>query len=161
MKKICFFLLAICLIGIACEKKESMEEDDYPIEIPFTEYSLAGTSCQWKPLSYPYPYRDTVIIINSKEDLEKYIECIGESDYPVIDFSTHTLLFAHGIASSGSVKINSTVLQQLSEQNYRMKIEISIGFLTVMTDWQVPIIINKLSDGCIIESIVAIKQDKL
>ena len=128
--------------------------EKYPIEIPFTEYSLSGTSCQWKPLPYPYPYRDTVIVINSEEELEKYIECIGESDYPVIDFSTQTLLFAHGIASSSVVSINCNSLQQLSEQNFRMKVDIVLGYATVMTNWQVPITINKLGEGCTIELIV-------
>ena len=128
------------------------------IEIPFTNYSLTGTSCQWKRLSYPYPYNDTVVIINNKEDLEKYIECIGENDYPVIDFSTHTLLFAHGIATSSVVNVGCSSLQQFSEQSYKMKIGIVVGNAAVMSDWQIPIVVDKLSDNSIIELIVTIKK---
>ena len=127
--------------------------ENYPIEISFIEYSLAETSCQWKRLSYPYPYSDTVVIINNKEDLGKYIECIGECDYPVIDFSTQTLLFAHGIAPSSVVNVSCSSLLQFSEQSYEMKVEIVVGDATVMSDWQVPIIINKLGEKCIIELI--------
>jgi hypothetical protein len=122
-----------------------------PNDISFTEYSLAETSCQWK--HFPYDIGDTVVIINSKEDLEKHLECIGESSYPVIDFSTHTLLFAHGIAPSSVVKANCSSLQQTSEYKYRMKVDIVVGDATVMSDWWVPIIINKLGEECIIELI--------
>ena len=135
--------------------------DNYPIDIPFTEYSLAETLCQWKSLSYLYPYSDTVVVINNEEDLEKYIECIGENNYPIIDFSTHTLLFAYGVAPSSVVNFNCNSLQQLSEQSYEMDVEIIVGDATVISNWQVPIMVNKLDEGCIIELIVTIKFHKL
>jgi hypothetical protein len=128
--------------------------DTLRASVSFAKYSLTGTSCHWKHLTYPYPYRETIVVINSKEDLEKNIECVGESDYPVVDFSTHTLLFAHGIAPSSVVSTNCNSLQQLSEQSYIMTVDIVIGMATVMTNWQVPIIVSKLSEECTIELVV-------
>jgi hypothetical protein len=52
-------------------------------------------------------------------------------------------------------------LQQLSEQRYEMDIEIVLGFATIMTNWQYPIIITKLDEGCTIELIVTIKYNEL
>ena len=150
---------------------------EVPIEeIPFTEYSLAKTPCKWKCFPYIHsfpPY--TVVIINSQEDLEKYMceeedtyswgncispeKCVSPcSDCPAIDFSIHTLLFAQGIESSGDVFSFNRNLRKLSEQSYAMTIDLKVGEATVMTSWQVPIIVNKLNDGCIIELLVISKQ---
>ena len=86
-------------------------------------------------MSYPYPYHNIVVIINSNEDLEKHIECNGNNDYPAIDFSTHTLLFAHGIASSLVIVSICSNLQQLSKQNYQMNVDLSLGYATVITNY--------------------------
>ncbi|MDR2774351.1 MAG: hypothetical protein LBC19_06350, partial [Tannerella sp.] len=80
MKKIQLKLAAVLLILagnlISCEDKE------IPVEIPFTEYSLSGTHCRW---TY---YGDNVLIVNSVEELEKYITIyIEDGYYPEIDFS--------------------------------------------------------------------------
>ncbi|MDR2475264.1 MAG: hypothetical protein LBD45_05350 [Bacteroidales bacterium] len=151
-------LILFILAGfVACEEKEPLPQ--YPQEVSFTEYLLEGTSCQWK--RFPYDIGDTVVIINSKEDLEKYFECMDESNYPVIDFSTHTLLFAHGIAPSSIVNTSCSSLQQTSKHKYRMKVDIVTGDATVISNWQVPIIINKLGEENIIELIVTTKFHSL
>jgi hypothetical protein len=41
-------------------------EPEYPINVPFTIYSLEGTSCKWINLNYD----ETVIVINSNEKLK-------------------------------------------------------------------------------------------
>jgi len=60
--------------------KENTSQD-YPIEIPFTEYSLVGTSCQWVNLNYD----DKLIIVNNNEGLKSHISCSDEN-YQEIDF---------------------------------------------------------------------------
>jgi hypothetical protein len=63
---------------------------NYPIEIPFTEYSLDSVSCQWTNFA-----SDTVIIINSNNELENYITC-STGNYPAIDFNQYSLLLVCG-----------------------------------------------------------------
>ncbi|MDR0763074.1 MAG: hypothetical protein LBF01_01070, partial [Bacteroidales bacterium] len=62
LKKSAILLILAGMI-IACK-----EEENKPIEIPFTEYSLAETSCQWINLDYD----NKIIVINSNEELENY-----------------------------------------------------------------------------------------
>jgi hypothetical protein len=134
------------------------EDDGYngePKEISFTEYSLAGTSCQWTKINSNNGIVNEVVVINSNEELNQYVTCTG-NDYSAIDFSKYTLLLAHGLGSSTIVSANCS-LQKFSEQNYRMDIDVVLGNATVVSNWQTPIIINKLSEGCIIELIVTIK----
>ena len=126
----------------------------YPLEIPFTEYSLAGSSCQWKNYQGHYD-GNVVVMINSDEELKNYIQCTGESDYFEVDFSKYTLLLAHGIERY-VVHFDYTSLQQLSELNYVMKINfITTGF-AMITDWQVPIMVSKIADSIDIKLIVMI-----
>ena len=124
----------------------------YPIEIPFEDYSLEGTSCKWKNFDY-----DNVIVINSDEKLQDYLVC-AENNYLEIDFSKYTLLLAHGYATSSITNIYCSGLQQISEQSYEMNIDLSLGYATVMTHWQVPIIVGKLNEGCTVELIVTLKN---
>ena len=60
-------LLFFTAIYSSCNDKP--DEPNYPIKISFEDYSLKGTQCQWINL----PYNDKVIVINSNEELGKYI----------------------------------------------------------------------------------------
>jgi len=140
----------LILAGVFASCKEP-EEPVYPVNVSFTEYSL-GSSCQWKNLSYD----DKVIIINSNEELKKYIECKGESNYPAIDFSKSTLILAHGTANSSHIVLSKS-LQQISEQNYEMKVNILLTQLPYLTFWEMPIIVNKLNKTSIIYLVVTYK----
>jgi hypothetical protein len=130
--------------------------ENYPVEIPFEDYSLAGISCQWTTLNDNDEVNDEAVVINGNEELNQYVACTG-NNYPAIDFSKYTLLLAHGLATSSVVSVGCSRLQQISEQGYTMNVDLVIGNATVMSDWQTPIIINKLSEGCIIELIVTTK----
>jgi hypothetical protein len=120
--------------------------ENYPVEIHFEDYSLAGTSCQWTNLGN----NNKITVINSNEELNQYIACT-DNGYPEIDFSKYSLLLAHGSASSTVVSANCNSLQQFSEQSYKMNVDLTLGNATVISYWQVSIIVNKLSEGCIIE----------
>jgi hypothetical protein len=126
--------------------------ENYPMDIPFTKYSLAETSCQWKDFQAD-DCNNAIVIINRKEKLENYIECTNENSYPDIDFSKYTLLLAHGVEGH-MVFPNDKSLQQLSAQRYMMKVNLLPNFASVVTYWQVPIIVNKIADDSVIELIV-------
>jgi hypothetical protein len=146
-------------VKIPASSKEIVfqEEDDgydgKPKEVSFTEYSLAGTSCQWVNLEYD----NSVIVISSKSELENYISC-AEKDFPAVDFSKYTLLLAHGLATSSVVSVNCNRLQQLSGHSYTMSVDIVLGNATVISRWQVPVIVDKWSGGCAVGVTVTVKQ---
>ena len=155
-------IFSLLFMAASCEKWTSIQEVnyEYPIDIPFTEYSLEETSCQWERFNYNNGGSlGEVILINSDEELNQYVACTGDS-YPSIDFSKYTLLLARGLAPSTTIYVNCNGLQQLSEQSYKMNIDLSLGNATVMTCWQVPIIIKKLSEESIVELVVTIKNDE-
>jgi hypothetical protein len=127
-------------------------EEGEPKEIFFTEYSLAKTSCQWIKR-----YHDNeVIVINSSEELDRYVTCT-DNDYPAIDFSKFTLLLAHGTGTSSVVSVGCSRLQQISEQGYTMNVDLVLGNATVMSPWQVPIIVDKWREESTVELAVTTK----
>ena len=127
-------------------------EESFPIEIPFTEYLLAGTSCQWRNLNY-HPNGD-LIIINSNEELENYImaegyspictECPPCDSYPSIDFSKHTLLLASGWAYSSPADVIEIRLQRISANEYSLYLKVRGGLLGTTGPWNISIIVPKL-----------------
>jgi len=132
------------LISIAgCKKDEAdcgEKEPEYPIETPFTEYSLPD-NFQWADLAY----NNSVVIINSEEELTHYVESTDGS-YPIIDFSRHTLLLANGKADNGVSKISVTDLQQLSENNFELSVEILKKGIDILEPWTVALIVEKVNE---------------
>jgi WD40 repeat protein len=116
------------------------KEEDKSVPVEFTEYSLAGTACQWTNLSYD----GKVIIINSKEELKKYITC-EEDDFPDVDFSKHTLLLANGPSTNGIGKIETVLLKNTSKK-YILKVTVHMGITMVAQGWCISIITPKISD---------------
>jgi hypothetical protein len=114
-------MLLILTSSFTCEKEEKEEM----IEIPFTEYSLIGTSCQWTNLDY----EGKVIVINSNEELEPYVTC-SEGSFPEIDFSENTLLLAKGGTSSGVSEITPLFFQN-STYKYLLNITIQLDFTPI------------------------------
>jgi len=110
----------------------------YPIEIPFEEYSLTETSCKWANSD-----SKKVFIINNNEELDKFITCSGE-DYPAIDFSKKSLLVISDISSSGISHSTAKRLRQLEQKCYELELELRFNDLTVVTPWQIAIIIDKI-----------------
>ena len=125
--------------------------DEYPKDIAFTEYFPYETTCRWIDM-YDWERNDTLIIINSCEELEKYITCSSGS-YPVIDFSKNTLLLASGITPLGITEISNRLLQ-LSANKYKLEIEIELSKADIFQRWKSALIINKLREGSSVELIV-------
>jgi len=124
----------------------------YPIDIPFERYLLTSDSCQWIRFQGA-TNTDTVVAINSKEELENYIECIGESNYLEVDFSKYTLLLAYGMVPSGGGP-NYISMRQFSKQSYIMKVNIPRSWLPMAVYWHVPIIVGKITDDSVVELII-------
>jgi hypothetical protein len=134
VEMLCMILIGLFLI-VGCKKDNSEKDTEYPIEIPFTEYSLPQT-CQWTNLAYD----NTVVIINSDEELKQYVACT-DGDYPKIDFSKHTLLVASGKTDDGVSKITVVSLQQLSENGYELNMEILLNGTDVLHFWTIALLI--------------------
>ena len=136
LKHTAFTAILLSLAGglISCEKEN-------PVEIPFTEYSLVGTSCQWKNLNYD----NKLIIINSNKDLEKYVNCMDGDSYPEIDFSKHTLLLANGRTHSNVNSKNIVHLTQYSSRKYDLEIVVRMGTGGLAEAWTLAILVPKVS----------------
>jgi len=132
-------LLSLTLVFLSCDNKQDIPPEK-PTETPFV-LSLVGTSCHWINLAHD----NNLIIINSKEELKNYINCTDDN-FPEIDFSEHTLLIASGIINQGISSITKK-LQLTSPYIYQLNMEILLNDTTVMQNWVVALVINKISDN--------------
>jgi len=134
--KLTALLLILAGVAATCNKPPL----DYSVNIPFTEYSLDGTQCQWANLAYD----GKVIIINSNEELEKYITCASKN-YPEIDFSKNTLLLTSGKTANNFLRISKN-LQKVSSDEYELNIEITPTTTTVDREWSMALMTEKLNE---------------
>jgi hypothetical protein len=138
---LCMIMTGLFFIA-GCKKdneKKPIEEPEYPIEIPFTEYSLAE-NCQWTNLAYD----NTVIVINSDETLEKYVSCTGDG-YLEIDFSKQTLLLANGWATNGIHFLDIHFSKEAANE-YILNVSICTDATAVAPHWLISIITPKISN---------------
>jgi len=140
-------VLVVVTVGVAsCEEKEN-----YPIEIPFTEYSLEGTSCQWRNLNYEsLDYEGNLIVVNSNDELENYINCT-EGSYLEVDFSKNTLLLASGLAQNQIEEIKNITFSKSATNEYILNIIIHLGVERAIDQWSISIIIPKIANNAIVE----------
>jgi len=110
----------------------------YPMEIPFEEYSLDGTSCEWINLGY----NNQIIVINSKEELEQYVGYCNS--YPEIDFSNYTLLLASGWVGRAIKEIN-ILFSRNTATKYTLTVEFYLYVAPVLDSWQVSILVPKIN----------------
>ena len=132
------------------EQVEELHNIVYPI-IPFEEYSLEGTTCNWTNLNYD----GTVLIINSNEDLANYISCT-EGSYPEIDFSQNTILLAKGKTQFGISDASTKIIRQSITNSYDFEVEIKIDNArpVAVDSWQIAVKVQKNTN---IESAVNLK----
>ena len=121
-------------------------EEDTPkgTDIPFTEYSFEGTESYWTSLVYAL---EKPILINSDEELKNYI--VG-ANYPVIDFSKHTLVLAGG-STSTAVSLRTFRFLQFSTEKYLLNVELNWSDATIIGHWFVAILTDKLSNNSNVE----------
>jgi len=130
--------LLLVLAGVASTCNPDPEKE-YPKKISFTEYSLPE-SYRWVNL----PYDEKVLIINSAQELEKYISCT-EGSYPTIDFSRNTLLLASGYVSGSVSNMNIKDLKQVSANRLILSIDMDLQYKDCSEFWHGAIIVEKLS----------------
>jgi hypothetical protein len=160
VKKGTVAMLCMVMAGVfrvsGCKKDNSNgeKEPEYPLEIPFTEYTLAEP-CQWTNLTYD----NTVIVINSEEELNQYVTST-DGVYPKIDFSKHTLIVASGKTDFKTEKIVITDLQQLSKNEYESNIEISLDGIEISQQWIMGLLVEKVKDESIVKLNVSYKKSE-
>jgi hypothetical protein len=143
MKKKVLKIATILLLAaggfISCGK-----EKEAPIEISFTEYSLAETFCQWINLIKDYDYvgNSKVIAINNTTELEEYVNCTAGA-FPEIDFSKNTILLVYG-TSPQVVSTIDTVLSKYSTIKYELNITVFMGNGMMLEDWRISILVPKI-----------------
>jgi uncharacterized protein YqcC (DUF446 family) len=113
------------------------------ITIPFMEYLLDSASCQWTNV-----VTDTVIIINSNEELENHITCMA-GNYLPIDFDQYSLLLVHGNTVYGSIADLIPSLSMLSPDNYKLTVEIQVGDTAAAQQWYTAIIVPKMEQNAV------------
>ncbi|MDR0619696.1 MAG: hypothetical protein LBG17_07360 [Bacteroidales bacterium] len=125
---------------VSCGK----EKDKEPTEIPFTEYSLVDTNCQWIDPCSDFDCSDLVILINSRNEIEKYTVCT-EGTFPEIDFTKHTLLFISGVARQNVVSINIS-FKSATALTYELNVTVSMGMFMSVESWRYPVLVSKIPD---------------
>ena len=123
-------------------------------EVSYTEYSLSGTSCEWN-----FTKEDSdIIVVNSREALEKYIVCDGECTAPSVDFEKHSLVIAHGGCTNGIHQIGVSKFVKFADEKYGLYIDIVMGWTDAPELWTKAIITDKLSGQNSVELFVDIES---
>ncbi|MCL1937806.1 MAG: hypothetical protein FWF52_05375 [Candidatus Azobacteroides sp.] len=130
---------------VGCDKSETPPVESYPREMPFIEYSLAETSCQWQWTNFGY---NKVIIINSDKELQDYIICTDDN-YSKIDFSEHSLLLAMAHSTSGIRYINIDFLKETANE-YTLNVLIHADMTALALGRLISIITPKIDNGATI-----------
>jgi|GEM_PF-4641584 len=123
--------------------------------VPYQAYLLTGSPCEWAPAQLQLSvseYSTDVTIINSDEELARYVECAG-GNYPKINFSKHTLLLAYGKEEFMVNWARPIHLTRRSDEQsyYSFAVEVRLAMPNVITFWQVPIIVDKMPKGSTVE----------
>jgi hypothetical protein len=125
---------------------------DTPVKISIEYYSLYGTMCNWNNRNN----EGEVIVINSDEEMRKYLTCHMGTYHP-IDFSKHSLLLVNSVASSGIYSISPEGMQQISSNKYVLDITLILNEITEPLEWDIKIRTDKLTNNASVE----LKVDEL
>ena len=137
------FVLLLVVMTAGCKNNE---KDSNEFEIPFSEYSTenedgivtSGLDISWNNLKYD----NKVIIVNSSEEMKKYIPDDIGNHYD-IDFSKFSLLLASGKTNSGIFK-RADKFWQISKNEYRLDVEIELNDATIVQSWHLALLTDKL-----------------
>ena len=110
--------------------------------VPATDYTLVS-GCEW---DFTNVQEDSLYIINSKEELLAFITCDADSTPPAIDFTKYSLLLSHGNTIYGSIANISKTLMQLSANDYKLNVEISLSDTVGSEPWAVAMVVPKVNE---------------
>ena len=155
---LCMIMVGLFL-AVGCKKDPVVsgggtgggEEPDYPIEIPFEEYSLNGIPCCIASDS-------TVIIINSDEEMKNFVN-YPNIHYSEIDFSEYTLLAFNVKDCNIHSWVKKILVQQLSNDEYLLSIDVIQSDTLVAIPLYVAILVSKISEDVRIELNVIIVEN--
>lgn len=147
-------LFAVCAMT-SCEKESAPTKiPESPVELPYAEYSLSGTSCEWN-----FTKEDSdIIVVNSREELEKYIVCDSECTAPSVDFEKHSLVIAHGGCTNGIHQIGVSKFVKFADEKYGLYIDIVMGWTDAPELWTYAIITDKICGQNSVELFVDIES---
>jgi hypothetical protein len=117
--------------------------ENYPAEIQTTDFSLPE-GCTWKS----HTERGEVYVIRSIEDILPFID--GEFPESLIDFGKYSLIYARGIGTSGIDDITKQ-LQQVSENEYLLYVEITNNDTEIAPLWNIAILIPAVPGNAVVE----------
>lgn len=110
-----------------------------PADVPYMEYTLSGTSCEW---SFTKEDSD-VIIVNSDEELQRYIVSEPDELFPSVDFSKYTMIIAHGATPRGIYTTTVESLQQISDTEYALNIRVIMTMTDAPELWTKALLVDK------------------
>jgi hypothetical protein len=131
-------LCMLLFLAVSCEKDQSDEIFSY------TEFSLADKNLL---IDYDAIDEDMVIVINSLQELQKYID--GTAD---IDFTKHSLLLATGLVLFDATGIAGSI-EQLSANEYRLNATLTTRQFhpTDPYTWAIAFVTSKVSNKIAVE----------
>ena len=142
--KLIAYLLMAGLFYFACSDDVSI---DNPKKIEIEDFSLYGTMCNWSNREN----NGKIVIINSEEELKKYVTCSMNSEYHDIDFSKHSLLLAGSISSAGIYSIFEKNMEQVSSNKYELNVVVCLNEISEPLEWGIAIKTSKLNKDAVIE----------
>jgi hypothetical protein len=139
MKKYLLFLLSLMILQSGCSDNEA-DTSSYPVAVKTIDYSIAGTSYNWKNIE-----KNTVYIVRSTVELAGYISGTC-TPAPTIDFEKYSLLLVQGTNLSGIESLEKQ-LQQVSIRGYELIVNVKSNGATVVEGWTVAVLIPQVASN--------------
>ena len=119
--------------------KHPVPQTEEYTNVPYMEYSLWGTQCEWQLPNE----NNNIIIVNSDEELARYIQSESGENYPAVDFDKYTMIIAHGGVPRGIYQTLIENLQQVSDTEYRLNIDVVLTKTDAPELWTKAILVDK------------------
>ncbi len=152
---------SIIVESIAKGEESQKEDPREGVDVPFSEYSLDGTSSSWLDLE-DYRVPPETILINDDEELQKYvvryiydqaiypIPYVYSTDYPPIDFTKYSLLLTRFQEGRGVARMTYD-FDRLSEGRYRLDIDVFLSDTNEAPYFAIALLVDKLSEDSEVE----------
>lgn len=108
-------------------------------DVPYMEYTLSGTSCEW---SFTQDAND-IIIVNSNEELNRYIVSESAESFPSVDFTKYTMIIAHGGTPRGVYDTMVESFKKSSDTEYSLNIIVAMTMTDAPELWTKALLVDK------------------
>lgn len=132
------FDYVLCQTNIIASK-HTEQPDTKPTVVPYVEYSLWGTQCEWRLPQH----NNNIIVVDSNEELARYIAQETEECYPTVDFTKYTMIIAHGGTPQGIAEIMVESLQKNSDTEYALNIAVIMSMTDTPELWTKALLVDK------------------